>query len=290
MAAANRPLRNSWPLSVRHQLQPPAPRGEIGRDAPCEGGGPRRGGRASLCRFELGPAEPRVHVDRRVLPDRALGPVEPTDEEAVELHHRPWSWRVQVPLGLGGTLGLGRRLVPGDQAEPSLTARQPVPTQAPVDPIGGHDDAAPALTSELRGDPARPMTRIGKGERQDPMLHVRRELVRHPRAPALLGPQRLQAPHQDLSTPAVEGRGMHAHDPARLTDVAELTRQGKQSHPLSVDDIIESQAASPFGATWWSRRRMRRLSLSVWELPATCRENLESVHPRRRSEAPTRSS
>jgi hypothetical protein len=88
---------------------------------------------------------------------------------------------------------------------------------------------------------------MSKGEGQDPLLDMGGQLVGHPGTSTFTWSKRLQAPGQDLPAPPVERGAVHAHDPARLRDVAELTSKREQSHPLPMDDIIERQAAPPSG-------------------------------------------
>src|SRR5438876_3700128 len=106
---------------------------------------------------------------------------------------------------------------------------------------------------------------MGEREREDALLDMGGELVRHPGRPPLPGTKSLQAPGEDLPLPAVVGGVVDPHRTACCSDVAELSGKGKQPHPLTVNDIIECQAAPPSVTTARSKRRMRRLSLDVWE-------------------------
>jgi hypothetical protein len=108
---------------------------------------------------------------------------------------------------------------------------------------------------------------VGERERQDPMLDVRRELVRHPRPTTLAWPEGLESPGEDLASPPVERGRVHAHDPARLAHVAELTGEGEQSHPMPMDDIIERQAVPPLARLAGRTKDAPLVSCGVGGLP-----------------------
>ena len=90
-----------------HALQPPARGLQLGRDAAGELGGLLAGRVAARAADELGPGIRGVDVDRGQLPDGALRPGEPADEEGVHAHELAWTLGLDVALGLG----LARRLV-----------------------------------------------------------------------------------------------------------------------------------------------------------------------------------
>ena len=69
-------------------------------------------------------------------------------------------------------------------------------------------------------------------ERDDPPLKMRAEDWASVGAGAP-DVQRLQAPRLDLALEAIVGRAMHAHQPARLRDVAQLIGQREQTHAIA---------------------------------------------------------
>ncbi len=132
----------------RDRLEAPSRRRAVRGDAAGKGRAEPCGG-VLVGGVKLGPGKARVHVDRGVLPADPLGPLKPPDVEAVHAHQRPWVGRVQVSLGLGGPLGLGRGGVARDQGQPRPPMPQSVSRQAPPDPVGGDPEPAPALPGEL---------------------------------------------------------------------------------------------------------------------------------------------
>ena len=180
-------------------------------------------------------------------------------------------------LGRGRPLGLGRCRVAGDERQAADPPGQAVAAQDPPDAVGADDDAAPALLGERGADPPRPEARMAEGEGDDPLLELAR-LVGHPGRPALAGPEHLEPPGRPVPTGSrwTGGSRRSGTPPGRCR--ARLRGEHSKTEPM--DDIIGGQAAPPSVTTGRSKRRMRRLSLWVWELPAMCREISESVHPR----------
>ena len=123
-------------------LESPAEAGEIGCDAAGEAAGVLDGGLGDLGDDQVGPAVGAVGVDGGDLPDRALRASEPPDEEAVHADQLTRPCRLDVRLGHGRTLRLGRRGVAGDEAEP-LRAR--------VEPMALED--AQTVLCEMRTPP-----------------------------------------------------------------------------------------------------------------------------------------
>jgi hypothetical protein len=91
---------------------------------------------------------------------------------------------------------------------------------------------------------------VAERERDDLLLDHHRQLVRHQRPAALAWPEHLKALTVDGDLPAVIGRAVHTHHPARLRD-ADLARQRKESQAIAEQHVILSHAdSSPFG---WHR-------------------------------------
>src|SRR5215211_2291464 len=85
---------------------------------------------------QLGPGEARGHVRRGVLPDRALGPREPAEVEAVELDLLTGLRGVDVALWRGlGRPALVGVAVAGDQGQPARAGVQTKALQDPPDPV-----------------------------------------------------------------------------------------------------------------------------------------------------------
>jgi hypothetical protein len=82
-------------------------------------------------------------------------------------------------------------------------------------------------------------------ERHDPLLDQHRELVGHHWPTPLPGPERFQPGALDLTLPAVIGRAMHAHQPARLADPA-LGGEREQLQAITEQHVILRHAAAPF--------------------------------------------
>src|SRR5438445_13890267 len=141
-----------------------------------------------------------------------------------------------------------------------------VPVTAPPDTVGGDRDLAPSLPGQFGGDPPRSKTWVGEGEGQDPVLDPLRKLVGHPRAPALTGAKGLQAPGLHvLGPPVVRGGWIPIWRQAARTlpssAASANTRRRNRWMTSSVDK--RRLLSGDVGVT----RRMRRLSLWVWELP-----------------------
>jgi hypothetical protein len=86
---------------------------------------------------------------------------------------------------------------------------------------------------------------VAEAEGQDPLLNQHRELVGHHRPAPLARAQHLQPRLLDLHLPAVIGRAMHTHQPARLTDPA-LSGEREQLQAITEQHVILRHAAAPF--------------------------------------------
>jgi hypothetical protein len=84
---------------------------------------------------------------------------------------------------------------------------------------------------------------MAEREGDDALLEVGADLVRHPRAPALPDPQRLQSPAVDPGLPAVVGRVVDAHLPAGRAN-ADLLRQRGQPQAESEQHVIMRHVCS----------------------------------------------
>ncbi len=77
------------------------------------------------------------------------------------------------------------------------------PDEHAPDAVLADPKATPLLAGQLGRDPAWPEARVRQGERDDPLLDVRSDLVGHPWAPALTHIERFKAPAVDLALEAV---------------------------------------------------------------------------------------
>src|SRR3954452_24854211 len=141
--------RNSEPLSVvtSPSFQPAAASSAATR---CNSSRVwrKRGLRSELCSWR--PAERRGDVDGRVLPDRALGPAQAADVEAVELDLLARLGRVDVTLGrrqIG--LALVRIAMPSDQRQALGAGVQAHAAQHAPHPVLADPDATPLLAGQL---------------------------------------------------------------------------------------------------------------------------------------------
>ncbi len=141
----------------------------------------------------------------------------------------------------GSGCGARRRLVgcpvAAHEREPLGARVEPVSAQAAPDPVGRNDDAAPARPRQLGGDPLRTQTGMGEREGDDPLLDERRQLIRHPRLPALARAQHLQSVPVDLPPPGVVGRAMNSEGTARLRD-SNPAGQIEQLQPVAEEHVI----------------------------------------------------
>ena len=85
---------------------------------------------------------------------------------------------------------------------------------------------------------------MGQGEGQHALLDVRADLVGHAWAAALADSERLKAPAVDLLLPAVIGRVVHAHRPARRAN-PDLRCQREQPQAIAEQDVIIRHASFP---------------------------------------------
>jgi hypothetical protein len=89
---------------------------------------------------------------------------------------------------------------------------------------------------------------VAQRKRHDALLDDRRELIGHLRAPALAGPEHLEARALDVRLPAVERRAVHPEDPARVAD-RRARGQIEQLHAIAEQHVILRHATrAPF--TW----------------------------------------
>ena len=114
----------------------------------------------------------------------------------------------------------------------------------PPDAVLGDSEPAPLLPGKFGRDAPRPAARMGQGEGQHALLDVRANLIGHPWAAALADPQRLKPPAVDLLLPAVIGRVVHAHRPARRSH-ADLRCQREQPQAIAEQDVIIRHANFP---------------------------------------------
>src|SRR3954452_13869145 len=173
--------------------QLPARSGEFARHAVQQLAGVARA-RVAFGAVQLSPAERRGDVDGRVLPDRALGPAQAADVEAVELDLLARLGRVDVTLGrrqIG--LALVGIAMPSDQRQALGAGVQAHAAQHAPHPVLANPDPTPLLAGQLGADPTRPIARVPEREGDDPALEVRPDLVRHPRTPALADVEGLPA-------------------------------------------------------------------------------------------------
>src|SRR5262249_55069858 len=98
-------------------------------------------------------------------------------------------------------------------------------------------EAAPLLTAQLGSDPLRAQAGMGEGERDDPLLQMRPQLVRHPRPTPFPDPECLQAPAVDPLLPAVVGRVVDAHRWTGRTDT-DLAREREKAQAEAEEDVI----------------------------------------------------
>ena len=185
-ASPNTWERNSEPLNVgQDPLEAPAVGREVGRDPPGEGRGLRRR-RVERCGRELGPDVRAREVDGRVLPDPPGGARESAHVEAVEADELARVVDLDVPWRLRRpTLGFGRGGIARDERQAGQPPGQAVPAQDPPHPVGGDDDAAPALRGEGGADPPGAEPGVTQGEREHALLGEQARLVGHPGRSAL---------------------------------------------------------------------------------------------------------
>src|ERR1700756_2538935 len=93
--------------------------------------------------------------------------------------------------------------VAGDQRQPPGPGVQAHSAKDTPDAMLGDPQPAPLLAGELGRDPPGPEPGVRQRERDDPLLQVRADLIRHPRPPPLPHVQRLKAPAVDLALPSV---------------------------------------------------------------------------------------
>lgn len=91
---------------------------------------------AVLADRQVGPRERRGDVDRGELPDRALGPSQAPDVEAVDPDQLAGPLSVDVLLGAGISRRLIGRGVAGDQPEPLGARVQAVAAEHLPDAVG----------------------------------------------------------------------------------------------------------------------------------------------------------
>src|SRR6266571_1654294 len=115
--------------------------------------------------------------------------------------------------------------------------------------VGRDDEPTPARPRQLGGDPPRTKTGMRERERDDPLLHDRRELVGHPRPAPLARTQHLQPVPVDLPLPGVVGRAMNTESTTRLRDT-HPSREIEQLQPVAEEHVILRHAThllSPLG-------------------------------------------
>jgi hypothetical protein len=148
-----------------------------------------------------------------------------------------------VRLGRGLARRLKRRAVAGDKRQ-ALGARvQPAANERLVDPVRRNLKGSPLRAPKSSGDALGPQPGVPEAERDDPLLEHRRELVGHLRAATLARAQHLKPGPLDLPLPAVEGRAMHAHRPARLRR-PDLLGRPEQRQALAEQHVIVRHADS----------------------------------------------
>ena len=141
--------------------------------------------------------------------------------------------------------GLVGGAVAGDQREALRARREAVPARAAPEAVGGDDDAAPARTAKLGGDPLRTKPGMTEREGDKPLLDEQRELVGHLRPTALARTQHLESVPVDLCFPAVVGRAVEAEGPAGGRD-SDAAGEIEQLQPVAEEDIILRHATRSF--------------------------------------------
>jgi hypothetical protein len=107
--------------------------------------------------------------------------------------------RLRLLVGLA-LVGVG---VAGDQRVALRAGVEVEPLQHLPDAVLGDSDPAPLLAPKLGRDPSRAEARVAEREGEDPVLEVRADLVRHPRATALSDPEAVEAVALELLLPDV---------------------------------------------------------------------------------------
>ena len=243
---------------------------------------------------QLGPGVGGVAVDRGELPDRALGATEAADVEAVDPDQLAGPLDVDVRFRLGLAWRFVGGAVAGDEREPLGARVEPVSAQAAPDTVGRDDDPAPLLAAKLGGDPPRAETGVRDRERNDPLLHDRRQLVGHLRAPTLPRSQHLQPVPVDLRLPAVVGRAMDTEGATGMANRGPASKI-EQLQPVAEEHVIMRHATQLLSLGGEGARLSCKsdsapasagaLSRSKPYRPPNCRENSETVQLKRQCRA-----
>src|SRR5712692_10136076 len=101
--------------------------------------------------------------------------------------------------------------------------------------------------ASLSSQPAWAQAWMRQREGDDLLLHLARELVRHPGQPVFSGPQDLQTMAEDLAPPAVVAGAVDSELLAASGD-ADPADVGEQSYPSQVETVILSHDGPPFVA------------------------------------------
>src|SRR5713101_4421789 len=104
---------------------------------------------------------------------------------------------------------------------------------------------------------------MAEGEADDSLLNPGRQLIGHPRRPALPRPQHLQALALHHGLPAVVPRAVIAELPAGSTDT-DLASPGKQLQAVAVEQIIISHGGT---SSWASSTHRMGRRFYIWEAP-----------------------
>lgn len=196
--------------------------------------------------MDLGPDKRAGDIDRRVLPDPALGTAQAADVEAVELDQIAGQLSFEVALDRWERpLRLGRRRVAGNLRQPAQPSTQAMPAENSKD--AARRDHHRLLERELGSQPAQIQARICQSHRQDLLLLPGWDLVGHPRRPSLPRPEHLQALSLDPALPAVEPGAVVAESPTGLAYPV-LSCSSKDQQPMSVEKVIISHG----GTSLWA--------------------------------------
>jgi hypothetical protein len=168
--------------------------------------------------------------------------VQAPDEETVDPDQLARPLGVDVRLGLRLAGRFERCAMPRDQGQ-ALGARvQSVADERLVDAVGRDLQSAPFRAPQPGRDALGAPARVTETERDDPLLDDLGELVGHLRSPPLARPEHLQSRSLDLPLPAVIGRAVHTHRPARLRR-PDLLGQPEQLQAVAEQHVILRHAA-----------------------------------------------
>src|SRR5579859_355511 len=104
---------------------------------------------------------------------------------------------------------------------------------------------------------------MAKREADDSLFNPRRQLVGHPRRPALSRPQHLQTLALNHRLPAVVPGAVVAEFPAGSTDT-DLSCSRKQPHPMAEEQVIISHGGT---SSWASSTHRMGRRFYIWEAP-----------------------